>query len=217
MKPAKIVLIAAVLAGFLMCIPGPAPAQGTGNEAAADVELVKKVPKTGFDFLMPGSHQPMNISAGKMEVKTFPNGKQAVYTDKVKVKQGKLTLTCDRLELIWKNEKRKSAKVRKPAGSALNLEGLSSLQSIVCKGNVKIVQGNRIAVSGKAVYNNRKRTITLSGGTSKVRPTLWQGKDRIIADTITIYIDDNRVSMSGGPKERINTVIFPGKQKEKSE
>ena len=54
-----------------------------------------------------------------------------------------------------------------------------------------------MAVAGKAMYDNAKRTITLTEGP----PRLWQGPDVVVADTIVIYLDENRHELlQGGTK-----------------
>ncbi|MGB9616017.1 MAG: hypothetical protein ACPL7J_01730, partial [Desulfomonilaceae bacterium] len=67
----------------------------------------------------------------------------------------------------------------------------------------------RIAVAGKALYDNNKRTITLTKGP----PKLWQGPDVVVADTIIIYLDENRTELLGGDEAGIRATINPSKMK----
>jgi lipopolysaccharide export system protein LptA len=79
-------------------------------------------------------------------------------------------------------------------------------------GNVKIVQNERMAVAGKALYDNAKRTITLTEG-----PRLWQGADVMVAKTIIVYLDENRVDSQGGDENPIKFKINPEQQKKEKE
>ncbi len=77
---------------------------------------------------------------------------------------------------------------------------------------MKIVQNERMAVAGKALYDNAKRTITLTEG-----PRLWQGTDVMVANTIIIYLDENRVDSQGGEENPIRFKINPEQQKKEKE
>ena len=77
--------------------------------------------------------------------------------------------------------------------------------------NVKIIQNERMAVAGKALYDNAKRTITLTEG-----PRLWQGADVMVAKSIIIYLDENRVDSQGG-ENPITFRINPDQQKKEKE
>jgi lipopolysaccharide export system protein LptA len=95
------------------------------------------------------------------------------------------------------------------------LQTISGIKSITATGNVKIAQEERMAVAGKALFDNAKRTITLTEG-----PKLWQGPDMLMAHTIIVYLDENRVelhSKDGKDDDGIRMRINPGKQKKDKE
>lgn len=144
------------------------------------------------------------------------SGRKVVFDGNVRVSQGDLTLTCDRLVGIWK-EKSKSARkrTRKPT-TRIPVGDLQDLKSLTCTGNVKLVQGDRMAIAGMAVYDHEKRTIILEKGDKNgATPQLWQGPDSILADVIVIYIESNRIEMRSGQGNKIRTIIVPAKKKEK--
>ena len=106
------------------------------------------------------------------------------------VKQGDVTLTCDRLVIVY-NEKTVDKTGEGKVRSSLRVWNLSQIKSITASGNVKIVQNERMAVADEALYDNVKRTIRLKGG----RPILREGPGVLIGDPIFINLDENRIDM----------------------
>jgi lipopolysaccharide export system protein LptA len=161
-----------------------------------------------------GSDQPIDITSKKVSFRNIPTGKEVTFEGNVKVKQGDVTLTCDHLVIVYDEKtgaKKAEKRVKKlPKG----LENASQIKSITASGHVKIVQKERMAVAGKALYDNVKRTITLTEA-----PRLWQGKDMLVADTIIIYLDENRSELLGGKGEEksIRAIINPDKQSKEKE
>ena len=138
----------------------------------------------------------MDITSKRFTVTNTPNGKEVTFEGNVKVKQGDVTLGCDRLVIVYDEKteaKTTEGRVRK---LTKGLENVSQIKSITASGNVKIVQNERMAVAGKALYDNVKRTITLTEG-----PRLWQGADVLVANTIIIYLDENRTESLGGERD----------------
>ena len=160
------------------------------------------------------SDQPINITSKRFSAKNIPGGKEVTFEGSVKVQQSDLTLTCDRLVILYDE---------KMAGSSHNgtqkkpltkeLQTSSGIKSITASGNVKITQNDRMAVAGKAVFDNIKRTITLTEGP----PRLWQGPDVLAAQTIIIYLDENRSELLGGDDSLITAIINPPKAKKDKE
>lgn len=169
----------------------------------------------GGDYLSlgPDSDQPINITSKRFSAKNIAGGKEVNFDGTVKVQQGDLTLTCDRLTILY-DEKHGagngSAALKK---ASKELQTASGIKSIIASGNVKIVQNDRMATAGKAVFDNLKRTIALSEGP----PRLWQGPDALSAQNIIIYLDENRSELAGGDDTLITAVINPSKQKKEKE
>jgi lipopolysaccharide export system protein LptA len=168
--------------------------------------------QTDIPALGKTSEQPINITSRKFEAKNLPKGKEAVFDGDVKVRQGDLVLSCDRLAILYDEEK---AAADRGKGKSLpaGLQSASGIKSISASGNVKMVQGERMATAGKALYDNLERTITLTDGP----PRLWQGPDVLVANTIIVYLDENRSELSGNTgtpgNEGIRMTINPGKGK----
>ncbi len=172
------------------------------------------------------SDSPLKITANEVVAQTTPNGRKVFYNGAVKATQGDLTMTCDHLELYWKENNKGS----RPAagGNSLGMGDLASLQSIRAYGDVKFVQGERMAVSGEALYDHQNGTITLKrGNQGGPEPRLWFGKNTTVAEIIVVYINENRVEMkninnsrkmkgNGSKDKRTVTIVYPKGQKQET-
>lgn len=159
-----------------------------------------------------GSDQPIDITSTKFTARNIPNGKEATFEGNVKVNQGDVTLSCDQLVLVYDEKAGARTGEGRVKKLSKKLENVSQIKSITASGNVKIVQNERMAVAGKALYDNAKRTITLTEG-----PRLWQGADVMVAKTIIVYLDENRVDSQGGDENPIKFKINPEQQKKEKE
>jgi lipopolysaccharide export system protein LptA len=159
------------------------------------------------------SDQPIDITAKKFTARNVADGVEGTFDANVKVTQADMTLSCDHLVVMFE-EKNDPANKGNNRGrkSPADLQTERKVKTITASDNVKFVQGDRMATAGRAVYDNAKRTISLSGGP----PRLWQGPDVVEADTIVIFLDENRTELLGGEKSGIKFRINPAKhEKEK--
>lgn len=147
--------------------------------------------------------QPIEVTAGTLSIKFGKGSARAQYQGNVTVKQGDVTMTCERLVVDY------DVKGTDPRNPKLtrDMQTVSSMRSITASGNVKIVQGDRRAEAGKAVFDNSVRTVELTEN-----PRLWQGPDRLIGKKIVIYIDENRIEM-----DAVETRIPPAQPKKEQE
>ncbi len=160
------------------------------------------------------SDQPINITSKRFSAKNVAGGKEVTFEGTVRVQQGDLVLTCDRLIIMYDEKMQGAAQNgshKKPVSR--ELQTASGIKSITASGNVKMTQNDRMAVAGKAVFDNSKRTITLTEGP----PRLWQGPDVLAAQTIVIYLDENRSELLGGDDSLITAIINPVKPKKDKE
>ncbi|MCX5872091.1 MAG: hypothetical protein NTY51_02500 [Deltaproteobacteria bacterium] len=170
--------------------------------------------QSDFLALGPSSDQPINITSRRFSAKNIAGGKEVTFEGSVKVQQSDLVLTCDKLVIMYDEKMAGSGQ----AGSSRKqltkeLQTSSGIKSITALGNVKMTQNDRMAVAGKAVFDNGLRTITLTEGP----PRLWQGPDVLVAQTIIIYLDENRSELLGGDDSLISATINPGKSKKDKE
>ena len=160
------------------------------------------------------SDQPINITSKRFSAKNVPGGKEVTFEGSVRVQQVDLVLTCDRLIIIYDDKLSgtvQNGANRKPLSK--ELQTASGIKSITAIGNVKMTQNDRMAVAGRAIFDNSKRTITLTDGP----PRLWQGPDVLAAQTIVIYLDENRSELLGGDDSLITAIINPVKPKKDKE
>jgi lipopolysaccharide export system protein LptA len=130
-----------------------------------------------------GSDQPINVKSSKVVTRTVPGGGEIAFSGNVKVEQDDMKMTCDRLVVVYQQDK--NAKGAKN-GASRTLRGLADpgeLNSITASGHVKIVQKNRVATAGKAFYDRTKGTVALTES-----PHVREDQNQLEADTIVIYL-----------------------------
>ena len=114
---------------------------------------------------------------------TFDYSKHyALFVGHVVVIDPEMKLTADKMKVVFS-------------------EG-DDVDQIIAEGTVKITQLDKIAESGKAVYEVATGKITLED-----KPRVRRGKDLLEGDTITFWRDENKMICE--PRARL--VIFPEK------
>lgn len=133
-----------------------------------------------------GGNEPLKVKSDNL---TADNDKKtATFEGKVVARQGDLTLYADRLVVSY-------------AGAG------SDLSRVEAFGNVRILQGDRQATSGHAVYDPKQARIVLDEN-----PKVVVGDDVITGKVITYFVNEKRSVVTGGPKERVEAVIHPGRK-----
>ena len=213
MKRAIFYCILALAVGSFALTADAASVDGTEKDpgtVSSDNDKVRK----DSGILKFVSDLPMTITSARANAKITPTGKRVIYDTNVRIEQGDLLLTCDHLEVVARDENDRPSSGSSVKDSTLNLGEVSNIQSITASGNVKIVQGNKMAVSGEAVYDQAKGTITLKKGNSPgPPPSLWQGRNSTVADIIILYLNEDRIEMRKGQQKRIRTTIHPSRKK----
>jgi len=176
--------------------------------ALAPVFAQDDIPSVGKN-----AEQPIEITARQTIIRTVPGGTETTFEGNVKVLQGDLKLTCERLTLVHDKKDGNKTPENRLKKLPKQLQAASEIKSITASGNVRLDQGDRTARADKALFDNAKRTITLTGGP----PRLWQGRDTVVAETIVIYLDEKRSEFKGGENGGIKAIITPGQDKEKKE
>ncbi|MCX7822329.1 MAG: lipopolysaccharide transport periplasmic protein LptA [Syntrophobacterales bacterium] len=122
--------------------------------------------------------------------------KTVVFEGHVFVKRSDITITADRLYLYGKQNERIT--MEKPLGDQLD--------RIEVEGNVRIIQGNKVASAEKGIYYVEPQKILLIGN-----PIISQGQDRISGQMITIYLKEGRSVVEGGQEKPVQVIIAPSK------
>lgn len=141
------------------------------------------------------SKGPIAISADTLEADD-PSG-LVTFKGAVVARQGAMTLTCDVMRVFY-------GAAAAEGGEKKGDGGGRQIDKVECDGNVKIVEGDRLAVGQKALYLAQAlpRRIILTG-----EARIWQGADSLTGQQVTYYLDDNRSLVEGaGRRERVRAV-----------
>jgi lipopolysaccharide export system protein LptA len=78
------------------------------------------------------------------------------------------------------------------------------IDQITAQGNVRVTQGDTVAVGQKAVFYNAEQKVVLSQ-----EAKVWQGRNEVSGETITVFLGEDRMVVEGGTSQRVNATIFP--------
>jgi lipopolysaccharide export system protein LptA len=121
--------------------------------------------------------------------------KTVVYTKNVVVKKDDMTMYAEEVTIHLKDDgKNKKAK----AGQADAIQGSGSIDTIVAKGKVKIIQQDKTATGDEATYYSEGDKIVLTG-----KPRVWQGENVLNGNKITYNIKEDTFQV-----EEANTVLY---------
>jgi lipopolysaccharide export system protein LptA len=127
----------------------------------------------------------------------------AVLTGNVQVVDSRMKIDCHKMN-IYLEERHKviknknKSKTKKVASKSVeqSFSGSKGINKIVCLGNVTIVRldgklkdGTQKATAGKAIYQLKAGKIILSEN----NPMIIRGRDSIKGDTITVWVDQQRM------------------------
>ncbi len=139
--------------------------------------------RSAQDQLKMRSDQPIQVKSN--ELSTDSSGRVATFSGKVTAKQGDVTIYCDRLVVKYGESEREVSRVE-------------------AYGNVRIVQGNQNGQAGRAVYDRLAGTIVLEDN-----PRVSKGENTVTGKVITIYLNEEKSVVTGGPDRRVEATIHP--------
>ncbi|MGH7826800.1 MAG: lipopolysaccharide transport periplasmic protein LptA [Candidatus Binatia bacterium] len=148
--------------------------------AAAKDEPKKKSGTQGFEF---NKKDPIYITADWMEVDQKKN--TITYKGRVVTVQAEMTMRSNTLTAYYDPE-------------------MKQMKQIVAEGKVQATQGNRVATGEKAVFDDKAKTVTLTGD-----PVMRQGNSQISGTRIIYYIEQDRAVAEGKDQIRVRATIFP--------
>jgi lipopolysaccharide export system protein LptA len=168
-----------------------------GLTAAAVVLAVPDGSLAQSDAAVKGSNEKIVIVSDKL----VSNNKEqfAEFTGHVKATQGTTEITADRLKIYYANQGDKQG------GFA---PGEESIQKIVASGKVTIKMDEREARSEKAVYETANGILILTGAGSRVA----SGDNYVAGEKITLYRNEDRMTVESAAKQRVEAVFYPGKR-----
>jgi len=137
--------------------------------------------------------EPIQITADQLVSKN--EDKYAEFIGNVKVTQGELIITSDKLRIYYQGELLDAEKKS-------NNEEL--LKKIVATGNVKISSEQYNAEADRAEYDPSAMTVILSGENSKI----ISGKNSITGSKITLNQKSGQVKVVGSGNKRIKAKFY---------
>lgn len=126
---------------------------------------------------------PIEITARFLKIEN--QSKKATFEQEVMAIRGDMTMTCDKL-IAYYND-------------------IGNIDKFECIGNVKLMRGEKKATSNKAVYENDKALITMTGN-----PYYTDGENRFWGEIVEYDLDKDVVNV-----KNIKAVIKIKEEKDK--
>ncbi len=142
---------------------------------------------------------PIEIRSDRLKV-VHREGK-IVFTGKVVAKRGDVTIHAKSLSVFYEVGEEKQG----------GNPGTGEIKSITALGDVRIVQGDRLATGQRADYYETEQKIVLTGS-----PRIWQGKSFVRGKRIVVYLQEERSEVEGDDEEPVRATIHPKERPEKS-
>lgn len=186
MTPRRIMVLAGML---ILLLTGLSPAFGAPpKQPAAEKEI------------------PLRISAARLEA----DQKEGIiiFSGQVKALYGDSTLYSEKLMVYLKKEPAAAKGAAKPPqeqaeASPLGDLGAGKIDRIVAKGQVRFVQGDRVATGSEAIYYKDKDEVVLLGS-----PQLWQAENTLKGERIVFNLATNKVLVESSPQRRVEAMLY---------
>jgi lipopolysaccharide export system protein LptA len=135
---------------------------------------------SAFEF---NKKEPIYITSDWMEVDQKKN--TITYKGRVVTIQSEMTMRSETLTAVYDPE-------------------MKQMKQIIAEGKVNAVQGNRMATGDKAIFDEKAKTVTLTGN-----PVMRQGNSQVTGSRIIYYIEQDRAVAEGKDSVRVQVTIFP--------
>ena len=145
-----------------------------------------------------GSPEPISITSERMEADAA--GDVVTFSGNVVATQADGMLKAKQLRVFYRDL---------PGTPGAAGEPRREITRIEADGAVKFVKGDKVATGERAVYNAPGRTIVLTGA-----PRVRQDRDWVQGTRVTIYLDEERSVVEGGPERRVESIIYPNGEPE---
>jgi lipopolysaccharide export system protein LptA len=166
---------------FLSAIATPVLTLGLLDAAApAKEEASEKSSAGGFEF---NKKDPIYITSDWMEVDQKKN--TITYKGSVVMVQADMTMRSEALTARYDPE-------------------MKRIDQIIAQGKVNATQGDRVAIGEKAVFDDKAKTVTLTGN-----PVMRQGNNQVSGTRVIYFIEQDRAVAEGDGKVRVQATIFP--------
>jgi lipopolysaccharide export system protein LptA len=169
------------LLALILLMPTPASVVLAADaNARAKGETKKAAGTSAFEF---NKKDPIYITADWMEVDQNKN--TITYKGRVVTIQADMTMRSETLVAYYDPE-------------------MKQMKQIIAEGKVNATQGNRVATGEKAVFDDKTKTVTLTGN-----PVMRQGNSQVSGNRVIYYMDQDRAVAESDGKVRVKATIFP--------
>ena len=179
---------AVLLGWFLIFSTVPVGAAAPTKDEGKTTKDEGKKGSTAFEF---NKKDPIYITADWMEVDQTKN--TITYKGRVVTIQADMTMRSETLTAYYDPE-------------------MKQMKQIVAEGKVNATQGNRIATGDKAVFDDKTKTVTLTGS-----PVMRQGNSQVSGVKVVYYMDQDRAIAEGDGKIRVQATVFPEELKNREQ
>ncbi|TMA90104.1 MAG: lipopolysaccharide transport periplasmic protein LptA [Deltaproteobacteria bacterium] len=147
-----------------------------------------KKSSTAFEF---NKKDPVFITADWMEVDQKQN--TITYKGRVVTVQAEMTMRSETLTAYYDPE-------------------MKQMKQIIAEGKVNATQGNRVATGEKAVFDDKAKTVTLTGS-----PVMRQGNSQVSGVKVIYFVEQDKSIVEGDDKNRVRATIFPEELKSREQ
>lgn len=132
------------------------------------------------------NRQPINVSSDRLEADDLAH--RVKFIGHVVVRSGEASLYAQEVVVRYG-------------------EGRGDVEQIDAVGEVRIVQGERIATAERAVLYQQEGRVVLSG-----KAVLHQGQDVVQGDEVTVFLNEERSIIKGEGGGRVKAVFHPSEK-----
>ncbi len=150
---------------------------------------------------------PLRITSTRLEADQKEG--LILFSGKVKADYRDATLYSEQLRVYFKPQTGAARpKAATPAPGDANQGPLGDLggqkiDRIVAKGNVRLVQGDRVATGDEAIYYKDRDEVVLRGN-----PQLWRAENTLKGERIVFHLNTNRVVVESSPQKRVEALLY---------
>lgn len=130
---------------------------------------------------------PLEVTSDRLEADD--RARTVIFLGEVMAKQADLVIYAQKMTIYYQEKDR-------------------TIEKIVAEGDVRIVQGARVATGQLADYDRSKGEIVLTG-----EPQVHQGSDVVRGEKIVVLLNEDRSVISGQGNTRVNAVFHPRSEK----
>ncbi|MDW7644615.1 MAG: lipopolysaccharide transport periplasmic protein LptA [Desulfuromonadales bacterium] len=130
-----------------------------------------------------GRDEPIHVVSDQLEADQA--GKEVRFIGNVVARQGEVVMYAQEMRLVYDSETRE-------------------VEKVVATGDVRIVQGDRVATGQQGTLFNAEKKMVLTGN-----PKLFQGENSVSGDEITVYLEEERSTVSSAGGSRVQAIFHP--------